>query len=773
MAKLVLRAALGARLPKLDGTARAPGIHASVEIRRDAHGVPSIRAASEEDAFFGLGFCHGQDRAGQLELLVRTVRGTLAEVAGAEALSVDRLARRIGFKRAAARQVEVARPEVRRQLAAYARGVNAGTRLGADRVAHELALLRCEPTQWDAADPQAVSVLLCFALASNWDVELLRLETLQLDGEEALRAIDAPYPDDMPVSSAPFSRAGEATERLLEDLGALRSLAPLGGASNAWAVAPSRSATGRPILAADPHLPPDVPVHWYLAHVVAPGLRVTGASFVGTPGFAIGHNEHCAWAVTAAHADNTDLFVEEVGADGASVLEGATFRPCERRAERIDVKGAPSVVEDVLVTPRGPLVGQVLGQRAGLSLSATWLAARPYTGLYRAHAARSREEFHSLFRDASASSVNVVYADTSGALSWRLAVEVPRRRSGHGTLPRPGWAPDAGWHAEPVPFESMPFVDDPPEGFVASANNAPVAASSSGPFFGVDWLDGYRHQRLVSALSGRSDWTLALFQALQKDRSTPMWDEVKDVVLSTRAADDDAALGKELLTAWDGGMDATSSAASVWALFVSAMMKRVLRAKAPRTAGRALGAGFHDALPHTTMVARRMTHLSRLLRDRPEGWLPEGWPAAISSSLGEAVRQLERTAGKDTRAWAWGEVRPLRMHHAFGKSSPAVDLALGLGPRPFGGDATTLAQGTVNLVAPLEGPVGVPNLRVVIDVGAFENSRFALLAGQSGNPYSPHHDDQHGAWAGRGLPIAWTDEDTVQTTVHRLELLPG
>ena len=773
LAKLALRAALGERLPRLEGTIHATGLRAPIEVRRDAHGIPSITAESDEDAFFGLGFCHGQDRAGQLELLVRTVRGTLAEVAGEEGLPVDRLSRRIGFKRAAVAQLEVARPEVRAQLDAYARGITAGARLGARRRAHELALLGCEPTPWDAADPQAVSVLLCFALASNWDVELLRLETWQEDGEDALLAIDAPYPDDMPVSREPFARAGAAAQRLMHDLEALRAMAPLGGASNAWAVAAERSATGRPILAADPHLPPDVPVHWYLAHVKTPRWRVTGASFVGTPGFAIGHNDHCAWAVTAAHADNTDLFFEEVGPDGRSVREGDAFVPCEHRAERIDIKGRPSVVEDVLITKRGPLVGPVLGRGQGLSMAATWLAKRPYTGLYRAHRAESREAFHELFRDGSASSVNLVYADVKGGLGWRLAVEVPVRKSGLGTMPRPGWLSDSGWLPDPVPFESMPFTNDPPEGFVASANNAPCPQEEGRPFFGVDWLDGYRQRRLIEALSSRRDWTIAATQELQKDTVTPVWAEVRERVLAAPAVDDQAALALEILASWDGRMDASSIGASVWALFASALVTRVLRRKAPRTAGRAMGAGFHPALPHTTLITRRMSHLSRLMREQPDGWFEEGWPEVISRALGRAVSRLTEERGANTAAWSWGQVRPLRLHHPFGKTARALDYALGLGPRPFAGDATTIVQGTLDFIDPLAGPLGVPNLRVVIDVGGWEHSRYALLAGQSGNPFSAHHDDHRVPWESGGLPIAWTDEEARRTTVKLLKIVPG
>ncbi len=764
---------LGKRLPKHSGTVTVRGLSDRVTIYRDRFGIPHIRAKDDFDAFFGLGFCHGQDRAGQLELTVRTVRGTLAEVAGEDGLAIDRLSRRIGFRRAAEAQVAVARPLVKLQLEAYVAGLNEGTTRGASARAHELVLLGCEPTRWVPADVQAVSALLCFALAANWDVELLRWEILCRDGEEALVALDAPYPDDLPVAKPTHARGTSAADRLLADLEALRAVFPLPGASNAWAVGPSRTKTGRPILAGDPHLPPDIPAHWYLSHMATPAWRATGASFVGIPGVGVGHNEFCAWAVTAAHVDNTDLYIEELSPDGRRFREGDRFVPGEVRVERIDVKGKPPVMEEILVTPRGPIVGPAFaGSREAISMSATWLAARPYTGLHLAYRARSREEFHEAFRDGSTSSVNVVYADREGSIAWRLGVEVPIRRSGHGTLPRAGWQPEAGWKDELVPFESMPVSCDPEEGFVVSANNAPTETGQTEPFFGVDFLDGFRQQALVEALAARSDWTVEGVQALQKSTRSIPWERARERVLERPASDPRAALAQEILRGWDGAMSGSSVGASVWGVFTCALMRRVVRAKAPETAGRALGAGFHMALPNNTMIARRLSHLVKLVREQPEGFFEEGWPLAIERALAESVSALERARGSDPAAWIWGEARPLRMHHAMGKSIAALDLALGEGPIPFEGDASTVLQGTLDLLDPLAGPLGVPNLRVTIDVGAWENSRFCLIAGQSGNPMSPNYFDMFEPWSQAGVPIAWTLEAAQASACHTMELIP-
>jgi penicillin amidase len=760
--------ALGKRLARIDGEVRTRGIDADVRIHRDDLGVPSICASSELDAWFGLGFCHGQDRAGQLEILVRTVRGTLAEIAGQEALPIDRLSRRLGFRRVGRGQLAVARPEVRAQLEAYARGVNAGTRLGGPK-AHDLTLFGCEPTPFEPEDAQGLMVMLCFALASNWDAELLRLEMLALDGPEAVVALDAPYPAHLPSSLPPYAAVGPAAERLAADLRAMSHVMPLGGASNAWAIAGARTTTKKPILASDPHLEPLAPPHWYLAHLVAPGVRIRGACFVGVPGFAVGHNPHVAWGITAAHADNTDLFVEEIGPDGASVREGDRFVPCEVRLEAIRVKGEPTVVERVLETPRGPIVGPAFeGAHAGLSFRATWLDHRRYTGLLRAQHAKSAHEIQELFREASASTVCVVSADVEGHIGWRLAVEAPKRREGHGTIPLPGFQEGVGWEPDYVPFDEMPHTLDPVEGYVATANNAPT--HEDGHYFGVDFLDGYRQRSIVEALAAREDWDLDKTLELQRSVRSIPWEEIRSHVLAAEGGDD-VRRAVSLLREWDGHMAHDSVGASVYALFVAELTRRVVERKAPKTARRALGEGFNPVLPHNTMFARRLGHLVYLIRRQPDGFFEQGWPSAIAASLEASVRTLRARRGQEVKAWTWGDARPLKLTHLFSRVNPILDRIFGIGPLPGRGDSSTIVQGTVDLLEPLGNALGVPNLRVVIDLAELGRSRFAVLGGQSGNPLSPYYRDQVEGFDAGAFELAWTDSDVGRRSRHELRLV--
>src|SRR5579875_1935584 len=357
--RLLLRL-LGRRLPQTQGTLRVPGLQAQVRIRRDRWGIPHIEANNFLDACFAIGFFHGQDRPFQLELFLRAVRGTLSELVGGDALPIDRLSRRIGFHRAAAAQWPLLDPELQEMMQAYARGVSAGATYGLPQRPHEFVLLRSRPTPWTPFDSLGIVKLLSFTLAANWDMELARLKVLLEDGVEALVALDPAYPPWHPVTAPPGEQAGPVLDRLSEELKIFSTFFRTGGGSNNWVVSASRTATGRPILANDPHLDARLPPHWYLVHVQMPQGALAGATFLGGPAVQAGHNGFAAWGVTAGLIDNTDLFREQIGADGRSVRQGDRFVPCEVREEVIAVRGGANVVEKVLITPRGPIVSPAL-----------------------------------------------------------------------------------------------------------------------------------------------------------------------------------------------------------------------------------------------------------------------------------------------------------------------------------------------------------------------------------------------------------------------------
>ncbi len=778
MLRSLLAVALGERSPRVEGELRLPGLAAATVIRRDAHGVVYVDAKSDHDAFFAMGFCQACDRGFQMELYLRVARGTLAEVLGAEMLPVDRLMRRIGFRRIARLQLALLPPRERAQLESFARGVNAAIEHGAKKKPHELTLLGMEASRFEASDIVAVLQFFAFALSSNWDAELARLRIVREDGAEALEALETSDPQWLRgiggirglTASASALRAAE---RLAADVAAVGSVVSLGGASNAWALAPSRTATGRAILACDPHLSPSLPAPWYLMHVRTPSWAMTGAFFPGNPIPTFGHNEHVAWAVTAGHADNTDLFLEHVAPDGKSVREGKSFRRCDVRDEVIAVKGRASVVERVVVTSRGPIVSPAIGaEDVALSLRGTWMAPRRLGG-YAIYTAKSADEARSFYASYPALSESRVFADRSGAIACQLVGDLPIRKRGCGMLPAPGWDASCAWELEPLSFGALPASVAPAEGFVAAANQYP-GPSPQRAFLGADWLDGSRHARIVEVLAARDDWDVEATCRLQTDRKTMLWPRLRSTVLDALSRSPRAnRRAAQWLEAWDGIVAPESTAAAIFELFFAEMVVRIAKAKAPRAWRAAIGEGTNVVLPHGTMALRRLDHAARLLVAQPAGFFARGWDEEIVDAVAAAMQQLRDVAGEDETRWAWGRVRPVFLVHAFGSRRP-LDRIWNRGPIAWGGDATTIPQGSLAFDAPLANAIGIPNLRAVIDVGNWEASRWVLAGGQSGNPLSSHYDDMIDLWLrGDSVTIAWSPESVRERAENELTLLPG
>lgn len=774
--RLALRAILGKRLPTTQGTLRIPGINAPIMIHRDQHGVPLINATNDADAWFAVGFCHAQDRPSQLEVLLRIARGTLAEMAGNDALPVDQLSRRVGFRHAAQLQLEQVSAEGRVLIESYTAGVNAGFQHGFAKRPHEFVVLGINPTPWAAVDVLAYLKLQPWFMASNWDSELARLRILLADGPEALLALDPSMHDVsgeiVPNLGTPSPGAVSMVDRFAQDIAAVQAIFPRPGGSNNWVIAPEKSATGRPIVANDPHLNGAVPAPWYLATVRTPAWAITGATFVGSPSFPCGHNGHSAWGVTAGLADNADLFVEQVRQEKGQWLyrQGDEWLPCDVRQETIRIKKAPDVVETCLATPRGPIISGVFHDTPEtLSLRAIWLSPTPVNGWLGATKVKSFREFRDAFRDWPGFPMNLVYADVTGTTGWQFVGELPIRGRGHGLLPKPGCEADTDWKTERVPFEEMPFVENPTQGFVATANNRP-RQENRGTFLGADWLDSYRHDVISEDIRAKEKLSLADCEAIQLSVRSIPWRETRDIILAIPAtADNSTAL--TILTQWDGHMKADSPAATIFELFMAELCCHLAKHKAPKSWEWALGGRVAVLNPYNFFGYRRFAHAIQLLKTQPAGWFSSGWPATVAQIFNDMLKKYQGELGPDLYQWRWGTARPLVMAHSLMGRTPLRRI-YNLPAIPGCGDEHTPNHASAMPLDPLGEVKSLPNLRAVIDVGNWAASRWQLAGGQSGNPFSPHYADLFANWKqGKGVFVPFTNDEIQQHKKETLELV--
>jgi penicillin amidase len=461
---------------------------------------------------------------------------------------------------------------------------------------------------------------------------------------------------------------------------------------------------------------------------------------------------------------------------------------CHEHIEQIPVKGGKSENLRVIRTPRGSVVARsgdanasifdpvpTLGRANALSFAASWLERRPTRSLLDFHRVKSFEQFRAVCAQSAGCAYSLIYADAS-TVGWVLACEVPRRKSGYGSLPLAGWQANVGWDGIAASDE-LPWSRNPAEGYVCCANNKPVMDHESAVFLGHDFLDGYRQKRISDELGRRNDWTVTRMLALQTDVVSLAFAEMRDALLVLTPRDRDAAQALEILRAWDGRVAGDSVGASVYELFAAALNRRVCEAKAPNSYQYATGKGVMKLIPGTCLNARRASFVARLVREQPPGYF-EPWGPVLEASLAEAVRTLHdqfgpARDGSPPSAWAWGKIRPLVLHHRFGDKKP-LDQLFNRGPIEGWGDGTTVSQAGFEFWHPLRHSTVTPHLRAVFDIGNWGESRFVLLGGQSGNPLSPHYADLVPLYQrAEGVPVHWDDAEVARHGVATLALVPS
>ena len=770
LSRSLFKLILGNRLPRLDGKIIIQGPEKPVTIERDNWGIPYIRSESVTDGWFGLGFCQGQDRSFQLEVAQRVSRGTLSEIIGPLGLPVDRLSRRIGFHRSSVNQMSVLDGPTRSYLKAFTDGVNTGRLEGSSKKAHEFSILRCEPSTFEPQDALGILKLFAFQMGSNWDSELARLRILLNDGRNALEDLDPAYLTVYPDSSTlkPDKDQGNSVLKpLIEDIEAILSVIGQGGGSNNWSLSAKKTATDRPILSNDPHLSPSVPTQWYLASLHTSEWRMIGAAIVGLPGFVAGHNGFAAWGVTAGLADNTDLYIGNPCSNDQNTTNGKI----RSFMEHIHIKGGGKTEELVTETNLGPVIGQSLGfPEYSITMNATWLDPVPFDTLVQLPKIRSFQEFKTSWKRWPFSAFNMAYADSNGNIGWQLVGDVPIRTSGKGTLPHPI---AENWKDERIPIEELPFRYNPANGIIASANNKPTHNNGYKHHLGHDWVDGYRISRIVESLASRSDWKIQDSMDLQLDKKALPWLEIKEFVIALETNDPEVKLAVQMLSKWDGYLNENSPEASIYEEFLSQLIKSIAMDRAPNSSDWVMGKGFHPLSELTLFAARRVSHTVKCLRERPRHWFASSsWDEQIEKALSNSVKVLKETHGADQSKWGWGYTRKLTIPHFMSAKEP-FNRIFNLGPFPWGGDTNTISQAASSPWNPFSKITTIASMRMTIDVGKWDNSRFILPGGQSGNVGSPHYSDMLPLWrSGKGVLIYWDQNKKSRHIRHKLVLSP-
>ena len=725
-------------LPTTEGRLALAGLSAPVAVTRDRLGVPRIRAANWPDAYRALGFVHAQDRLWQMEAMRRFGAGRLSELVGEHGLASDRWSRTLGLYRLAEAQVALVSADTRAALEAYAAGVNAFMDGRRGMLAPEFALLGHRPEPWRPADSLVWGRLMGTQLGGNWRGELLRARL-------ARRMPVARVEELWPPPPGPGDAAG------LADIAAtLMPPAPTGvpGASNVWALAPARTATGGAILANDPHLGFSAPILWYLAVLETPEGRLAGATVPGVPFTVLGHNGRVAWGLTNAHTDIEDLVVERL-AQNDSYLTPDGPQPFRRRSERIAVRGGAAVDLRVRESRHGPVVSDLkaslvkdmgVGKGHAVALQATYLRPHDLTpeALYRMNHARDAAAFAAALRHFHSPQQNVVFADRAGTIRMMSPGRLPLRSHGRGRWPLSGWDGRATWRGF-ADFGDLPSLADPPDGVLVNANEPPPAAAGALDM-ATDAVPTFRARRIAEGLAAQGAGTVAASAALQVDAVSLMARDLLPLMLDFRPATADETWAAQALGAWDHAMDAGRAEPLVFA----AWLRELNRAIYADELGPLFGAYFGYRPLFVARVLRRLPHWCDdvTTKDRTETC-----DDLRRTALARALAWLAERYGDDRRAWRWGEAHAARFGHPLFRRVPVLDWLTTLEAPVSGGNAT-LARAGSNIghaAAPFAAGHGA-GYRAVYDLADLARSRFVIATGQSGNPLSAHYGDFLALW---------------------------
>jgi penicillin amidase len=730
-------------LPQTTGRASVAGLDGRVEIVRDRWGVPHIFASSDHDAFMALGYVHAQDRLWQMEMNRRIGAGRLSEVLGAATLDIDKFQRTMGYYRAAEGDYAALNERSRMALDAYAAGVNAWLGEG-HTLPPEFLLLGVTPEPWRPTDSLVWEKMMSWDLGGDYDMELLRLRLGLALGPERAAQLLPPYPEDgINILSADAFQV--AADELLRIDRSLQMDFGLGGreiGSNNWVVAGSRTATGLPMLADDPHLSASIPSIWYLAELQGDQIHAIGATFPGLPAIVIGHNERVAWGVTNVGPDTQDLYIERINPANPNQVEvNGTWEDMAVFEEQIVVAGEDQPLRwAARATRHGPLISDVATTSTPLALR--WVALEQgdttmdaFMGL---NYAANWDEFVAALRLYMSPSQNFVYADVDGNIGYYAPGRIPIRVEGHdGMLPVPGWDGSAEWQGY-IPFDRLPHTFNPPEGFVATANNR-VVGEEYPYLLSNDWAPPFRAQRITQLIEEFSEGdkiSLDDMAAIQGDRKSLQVPDLLPFLLSVEPSGERQTQAVAYLRGWDGEMAPDSVAAAIyqaWMLHLErALFEDDLR-----------GELFDDMATRANPL-----FLSNVLSDEvlSSAWCDnvltvgvESCEEAAQSALDNALQDLATRAGDNMALWRWDKIHITQYPHSpFSEVAylkPLFHRSIG-----NGGDRYTVNVAPVNLETPYD-QTHVPGYRHLVDLADLQASRFVQTTGQSGNVLSSHYDD--------------------------------
>jgi len=744
----------------VDGTLHAEGLGAPVTIVRDCWGIPHVRAQSSHDAFFGQGYCMAQDRLWQIELIREMAYGRAAALLNRGLLGLDQQNRTLGFARLAADEWKRQSPRARSALAGYAAGINAA--IATQPRPFEFEQLGHTMAPWSPVDSLAIIKLVSNGM--QWATKLKLGQVSAALGPAAANALLPVVPEGanliVPSGLRWAGRPHPFELDVARAMGEPDGVVAAGGGSNCWVIDGSKTASGSPLVAGDPHLPMSLPAQWYVVHMECPEFTAAGPCNPGYPGPVFyGHNTKVAWTMTHAQGDRWDLYRERVrrGADGPEYLYRGEWHAFQSRTEHYEVRGGDATTATVWSTRHGPVVfgdpendDEVIAARWGLADACHDMDAT-LDVLHASTAAEARAGF----RGYDSVSGNFCFADRAGDIGYQYAGRLPKHDPV--LVPVPGWTGEHEW-AGYIPKGELPAQENPECGYFITANNRTTTPDY--PHYLSYMAYRFRADRLHELIDGQERFDREDMRRIQGDVTSVAARALAAIFAAAPVAAGLPEQVRALFATWDSMLSPDSAAALAFDAVCEVLTERTLRAFLARAA---------------VKVSVTPTEERRILIDQIQGgemiMLPAGmtWDALIGEAIASASAALAETFGDDPQTWRWDSRHEMRWRHNLGRQPELAD-ALNLAPVGIGGDGTTVFATTPDHDKSVMAGV---SYRQIFDLSDLNAAQICIPPGNSGQPGSPHYADNVERWCDveyHPLFIDWADIDA--NAEARLELVP-
>ena len=751
-------------LSQVEGDIPLAGLREPVEVLRDRWGIAHIYAKNTPDLFFAQGFIAAQDRLFQLDTWRRIGLGEVAAVTGEQAVEGDRFARLLLYRGDLQAEWKSYSPDTQEIATAFTRGINAFIDHAEHKLPIEFQILGYRPQKWQPED--ILSRMSGIIMTGNWQREVARARLIAKMGLDQARLV-APTDPVREFVPAPELDLQAISPNIVQGyLAATKPLKfdPLPTESNNWVVDGTKSVSGKPLLAGDPHRALGLPSLRYLVHLHAPGWNVIGSGEPSLPGVAIGHNEQIAWAFTIVGTDQSDLYVEETDpADPRRYRVGDAWEPMKIIHETIAVKGRPTgVATELRYTRHGPIIYQ--DEKQHLAFALRWTGSEPggaaYLGSLAVGRAQNRSEFLKALDSWKIPCLNFVYADVSGTIGWVAAALTPVRKNWDGLLPVPGTSGKYEWQGF-LPVTDLPQTFNPPQHWLATANHNILPPGYTREI-AYEWDGPYRFRRIEQRLTEKSKLTLEDFQSIQHE-STSLPAQALVKLLNGVELPKELDSFATLLRQWDGHLSKDSAAAPLYSVWLQELMD-----------------GFYGMRISKDLRTERgdLRHIATLLQRLNQPGAAVFGPDPVKArdellrqTFSTAVSRTQKLWGADPTKWRWGQVHTATLRHPLANLGANYEQAFNLGPVERSGDSHTPNNTRYNEnFQQIHGA----SYRHVLDLADWDRGLATSTPGQSGQLGSPHYGDLLPLWAeAKYFPLAYSRGKVQEVTQHRLVLSPA